>query len=639
MNPGLKCWNADRSMKFQIVIPVTNQWPFTEACLKSIQSKHEYGITIVDGGSTDSTLPFLDKDWPHIKVIHLPFESVSKAWNTGIRDAFEDPDMVAAYVLNNDTVLHPDTINNLVDYWLAHPESGFLQSLDVEKNPPEHFPTTCRKCSHANLVEMTDKFAGFYAFFITREVFEKLGGFNEDYIMGYGEDMEADLKMKELGITPVGLYTSPLFHWNGVTTNKTQKHYEFDHNIRLFNDKGRGKYFMRVVGQIRPKGKGRDSQVFFVPTLTKSHKPKKKILWLSHSPLIYNGFGKVTDYITQHLGKEHEVMIYCSNAPGLPFQYENVKLYMASHFTTELGGFKELMKRFAPDVLVTLQPWHGLWPYAEAMLEMQHKCFWINYLSPPLHTGTPIPSYFNLTHPVAQNPRDQAVLQAAGYNCDFIPHGVNTDVFYPLAHPEDWPFGFLYIGRNESRKGIDRLFHAFSIVQKKHPNIRLGLQTPPVSQTPEDHGFNIQDLVRKYEIGNALVMHAETQNARRESEIIQREIINKYDCFVTATQIESFGLPIIESFACAKPVVCPDWDAPGWLAEGRGYAAKIETTFDHSTGNSMALVDVKDLSNGMLRMIEDQVYYKQCAMNALKFALSHSWSEVCEQWTSLISSV
>ena len=619
--------------KFQIIIPVTDNWKYTKACLDSIQSKYPYGITIVDGGSIDETLLALKKDYQHIKVMDLGrFDSVAHSWNVGIRDAFADPEIQSVYILNNDTILLPDTIDALIDYHLEHPDFLFLQSLDCEKNPPIPFPT--------KLVEMTDKFAGFYGMMLWRKCWEIVGEFEEEYEKAYFEDMSYMLRINETGVKTCGLWTSSLFHHNGITSNKYRYGVEFDRNLHYFNHKWQKKFFMRIVsrphevtGQI-----GRDSQIFKVKTFSRAE--KKKILWISQTPLIYNGFGKVTDYVTKHLSEKYETTILATNGRGLPHEHGKCRLYNSLDSANEYQAFQSLFGTLKPSIVIFLYPWHGIWPYIENILGSQQECRIFNYLSPAIHDSMPIPSYFNLMTHIAQNKRDFEVLQKNNIPAEFIPHGVNTDIYYSITPEKRDPrFSFLYIGRNESRKRLDRLLAAFALASKEHP-MHLGLQCSAQPYQPQYHSFNLSDLIRKYKIGNCITLHNQTQFQREMSEKMQARIINQYDCSVSASQIESFGLPILEGFACAKPVVCPDWHSPGWLAsEGRGYAAKIQTTEDHTTGNPMALVDVEDMAKGMLKMATDSLYYQQCSMNAFKFALAHDWKRIESQWDSLMQSI
>ena len=63
-------------MKFQIIIPVKNNWQYTKECLDTMESSYDFGITIVDTGSTDQTLFELKQNYPHIKIIEVEFKSV-----------------------------------------------------------------------------------------------------------------------------------------------------------------------------------------------------------------------------------------------------------------------------------------------------------------------------------------------------------------------------------------------------------------------------------------------------------------------------------------------------------------------------------------------------------------------------------
>lgn len=69
--------------KISIVIPVLNQWRFTEQILNDIplKIKSDYEIIVIDNGSTDETQKKL-KEMPHIIVLRYPKNHyVTEAWN------------------------------------------------------------------------------------------------------------------------------------------------------------------------------------------------------------------------------------------------------------------------------------------------------------------------------------------------------------------------------------------------------------------------------------------------------------------------------------------------------------------------------------------------------------------------------
>ena len=620
--------------KFQIVIPVTNQFQFTKACLDSIKSKYPYEITIIDGGSTDETLPALREHYPNIRVIELgEFKSVAHSWNVGIKDAFERG-VDAVVVSNNDVVLAPTTIDAMIEYHLLHPDTFFLQGLDCEKNPPEPFKTT--------EIEQVTLFAGYYFFMLWRQAWEKVGPFDETFQKGYFEDMDWHLRLMDSGIKHTGLFPAYLFHHNGATANKYRHSKEFDENLKIFNNKWRSRFYMVVDADVQKGKRGKDSRIYQTHGLTKrNRKPKYRILWVSHTPLIYSGFGKVTDLITKHLAQSDEVFLLASNGRGLPFKYDNRIIYNSGEYPNELESFKAVYEHLKPDILITLLPWHGMAHIANHMLLTTHKAHWYNYCSPAIAPRSPIPSWFNLCDHITMNPGDSAILEGYGYKPIFIPHGVNIGIFYPKDFTKEHPrkFTCLYIGRNEARKRIDRLIKAFSIARKE-VDIELVLQCSPEPEQAIDHGFVISELCHKYGVGNEIHVVPQTQFHRDESEKIQSNLINSSDLFVTATSIESFGLPILESFACGKPCVVPSWNAPHWLAsEGRGYAARIETTIDHLAGNELGIVDAKDFAKGILTFVQDKGYYKEAAEKAYQFGIAHDWRRIFIQWDSLMQSI
>jgi len=104
----------DQDLAVNIVIPNWNGLRFLPACLASIkqQTFNSLQITLVDNGSSDGSLEYLQKNYPQVRVISLPEnKGFSAAVNKGILSS------TAPFVLllNNDTELAPDCLSLLVE--------------------------------------------------------------------------------------------------------------------------------------------------------------------------------------------------------------------------------------------------------------------------------------------------------------------------------------------------------------------------------------------------------------------------------------------------------------------------------------------------------------------------------------------
>jgi GT2 family glycosyltransferase len=108
-----------------IIIPCFNGWKYTRECLISVfnSNYNNFGVIVVNDGSTDETSLSIKTLFP--QVIELNGDGNlwwTKCINIGLREALKNnSDYVL--VLNNDVIIKPNTIHNLVKTALLYPNS------------------------------------------------------------------------------------------------------------------------------------------------------------------------------------------------------------------------------------------------------------------------------------------------------------------------------------------------------------------------------------------------------------------------------------------------------------------------------------------------------------------------------------
>ncbi len=96
--------------KTTVLIPNYNGIRYIEACLDSIKAAGGYPVVIVDNGSCDGSLELIEKKHPDVRLISLPENTgFCNAVNVGLKSV-KTP---YVFLLNNDTVIKPDTISAL----------------------------------------------------------------------------------------------------------------------------------------------------------------------------------------------------------------------------------------------------------------------------------------------------------------------------------------------------------------------------------------------------------------------------------------------------------------------------------------------------------------------------------------------
>jgi len=238
-------------MKVSIIIPLFNQWGYTKKCLEKIfevGSKVDFEVITVDNASTDETSKGLESFGEKIKVIknkeNLGF---AKASNQGAKISKGE----YLLFLNNDTEPTKNWMEKLVEELDQNPEvvavgskllfpNGTIQHAGVvfgEDKIPYHIYSKER--GEKDFVNKKRNFQAVTAacMLVRREIFEKLGGFSEDYKNSF-EDIDLCLRIGELGGKIVYCPESVVYHFESITEGRFKNN---DENLKIFLKKWQNK--------------------------------------------------------------------------------------------------------------------------------------------------------------------------------------------------------------------------------------------------------------------------------------------------------------------------------------------------------------------------------------------------------------
>lgn len=198
----------------------------TIECIKSIKNiKNEnYKIIVVDNNSKNSEAERIEKSFPEIEIIksndNLGFSAGN---NLGIMYAIKN-EYEYILLLNNDTIIDPDMINNLLMYsnnkTITVPKMYYYYDNrriwygggNINKYTGRAMHNNMNKLDE-NLVEDVEEcsFATGCCMLIHTDIIKKIGGLNEEYFM-YCEDTEYSLKALMNGIKIVYVPKAKLWH-------------------------------------------------------------------------------------------------------------------------------------------------------------------------------------------------------------------------------------------------------------------------------------------------------------------------------------------------------------------------------------------------------------------------------------------
>jgi GT2 family glycosyltransferase len=196
------------------------------------QTTRDFDVTVVDNGSTDGTLAYLQEEWPEVGAVPLP-ENVGYAGaaNRGIEAT--SGEHVA--FLNDDMELEPEWIERLAAELDQDPRLGVVTSkvmFDDDRTliyQAGYEFYTYGWCSTRGVHEVDDgqydlrlpSVGGTGAGSIYRRAaLERAGGFDDDYFM-YCEEVDLGLRLLMAGYTGLYIPAPVAFHVAGAKTGKT----------------------------------------------------------------------------------------------------------------------------------------------------------------------------------------------------------------------------------------------------------------------------------------------------------------------------------------------------------------------------------------------------------------------------------
>jgi len=204
-----------------IIIVNYNGIQFLPKCIDSIISNcyKNYEIILVDNNSTDNSIEYVKEKFPHVKIIKLDKNyGYAEPSNIGAKEAKGD----FLYFLNNDTILHVDSMQELVRA-IKDPDIAIGQSLllkpDETVDSAGDFITTMGIAYRSHNKPSSLKpilSARGASMIIKRKVFWDLGGFDKKFFASF-EDVDLGWRAWIYGYKVVLVPNSIVYHLGGKT--------------------------------------------------------------------------------------------------------------------------------------------------------------------------------------------------------------------------------------------------------------------------------------------------------------------------------------------------------------------------------------------------------------------------------------
>jgi glycosyltransferase involved in cell wall biosynthesis/Flp pilus assembly protein TadD len=216
-----------------IIILCCNQVDVTRACLESVleHTRPPYELLLIDNGSSDDTPTYLaglqQRPGP-ARVVVIRNES-NRGFAAGCNQGLEQARGRFLVLLNNDTLVTAGWLDGLVA-WAVHdwPTVGLVGPMTSWSSPPQMIPVDYRTPEElqAFAARRREQFAGQgvaverltgFCLLLRREVWEKLGGLDETFGVGFFEDDDLCLRARQAGFRLV-MALNVFIHHHGNRT-------------------------------------------------------------------------------------------------------------------------------------------------------------------------------------------------------------------------------------------------------------------------------------------------------------------------------------------------------------------------------------------------------------------------------------
>lgn len=298
-----------------------------------------------------------------------------------------------------------------------------------------------------------------------------------------------------------------------------------------------------------------------------------RIHWLSNAPWAPTGYGNQTGLFVPRLkaaGHEMSVTAYYGlegavlDLGGIPIMPKGYHVYGADIAAANA-------KVHNADILISLM---DTWVLNPAVMQ-EHGARWVPWFPIDAH---PLPAvvrdgvskaFARLT----MSPHGNRMMEQAGLDYYYIPHGVDTEDYKPLdgaecrrelGIPEDaYVVGMVAANKGSpSRKNFCEQISAFEAFHVKHPDSIMYIHTYD-GMGGHNMAVNLHEFVEGLglEIGKDVWFPNQHQYKLGFPVDWMAKIYNSFDVFLNVSAGEGFGIPILEAQSCGVPVILGDWSS------------------------------------------------------------------------------
>jgi len=390
-------------------------------------------------------------------------------------------------------------------------------------------------------------------------------------------------------------------------------------------------------------------------------KKKTKVLWVADFAAM-TGFGRVSGAVLPRLRDNFEFVVLACNWHGDPTdEQKDFKMYPASNrFQQAPFGedrIREIVEKEQPDIVFSLNdPWIVSEQYRR--IEDLHKAGkfkFVGYLTMDSYNwlGGIDPHINGWDGLVAFTEFGAYEFVKAGITKPIavIPHGLDSDVFYPMDQGEAREklglkkdiFIVLNGNRNQFRKRMDITIAAFAKFAVGRPDAQLYMH-----MGLKDQGWDLMPLFAREMGKNGLdpngriIMTSNSHNPPNVPVEMLNWIYNCADVGVNTTKGGGWELVNFENAACRVAQVVPDHTSTKEIFEGYGELIRCDhVDVDTNYGREMPCPSTEHLVEILSHLYEDKTYREHVAEKCYQRVTDKqfSWDTIASQFGGVFEDV
>jgi len=188
-----------------------------------------YQVIVVDNASTDGSVDAIRKAYPEVILMDNDRNyGAPEGKNIGLRKALEDPAMDCVYMVDNDVVVAKDSLTELMNVFDEIPDAGIVGAKMYDFSKPDILLSAGGTIDFTQNVSRgrgdREKDVGQYeqteevdylwggAMIATREVLEKVGLFDSEYLGYWFEDSDLSVRVRKAGYRVIFCGKSKVWH-------------------------------------------------------------------------------------------------------------------------------------------------------------------------------------------------------------------------------------------------------------------------------------------------------------------------------------------------------------------------------------------------------------------------------------------